>query len=116
MPDEDNFAPLIGVALSFNVHFRDQRAGRIYHRKTALLCAILDGAGDPVRAENGDSAGRDLVDFIDETGAFGAQPLDDMPVVNDFVTHIDGRAIFVESALDDLDRSFDPGAETSGLG
>src|SRR5262249_951878 len=73
MPDQDNFATLVGVALTFNVHFRDQRAGRIDYGKTALRRAILDGAGDTVRAENGDGAGWDFVDFIDETCAFRAQ-------------------------------------------
>src|SRR5262249_26784723 len=98
------------------VHFRDQRTSRVDHRKTTLLRAILDGARDPVRAENGDSTGRDLVDLVDETRALGVQSLDDMPVVNDFMTHIDRRPIFFEGALDDLDRWFDPRAEASGLG
>jgi hypothetical protein len=109
-------ATLVGIALTFNMHFRDQRAGCINYGKTALRRAILDGAGDTVRAENGDGAGWDFVDFIDEICAFRAQPLNDMPVVNDFMTHIDRRPIFFEGALDDLDRSFDPGAEASGLG
>jgi hypothetical protein len=38
-----------------------------------------------------------------------------MPVVNDFVADVDRRAIFFESALDDLDCSFDSRAEASGL-
>ena len=98
------------------MHFRDQRAGRIDHRKTALLGAILDGAGDPMRAENGDSTGRDLVDFVHEMRALGAQPLHNMPIVNDFMADIDRRTIFFERAFDDLDRSFYPGAEAPGLG
>jgi hypothetical protein len=37
-------------------------------------------------------------------------------IVNDFVTDIDRRAIFLERSLDNLDRAFDPRAEASGLG
>jgi hypothetical protein len=57
----------------------------------------------------------DLVDLVDKMGAFGAQPLDDMPVVNDFVTDVDRRAVLFQRALDDLDCSFDPGAKASRL-
>jgi hypothetical protein len=39
-----------------------------------------------------------------------------MPIVNDLVTDINRRPIFFERALDDLDRSFDPRTEASGLG
>ena len=46
----------------------------------------------------------------------GAQPLDDVAVVHDLVADIDRRAVFLERALDDLDRAFDPGAEASRLG
>jgi hypothetical protein len=48
--------------------------------------------------------------------ALGAQPLDDVPIMNDFVADIDRRPELFERALDDLDRSFDPRAKASGLG
>ena len=67
-------------------------------------------------AEDGDGAGRDLVDLVDEARALGMQPLNHMPVVHDFVTHIDRRTVFFERALDDLDRTFDPRTKASGLG
>ena len=46
----------------------------------------------------------------------GAQPLDDVAVVHDLVADIDRRAVFLERALDDLDRPLDAGAEASRLG
>jgi hypothetical protein len=67
-------------------------------------------------AKDGDGAGRDLVDLVDKIGTLGTQPLDHMPIVNDFVTDIDGRAVFFECTLDYLDRSFNPCTEASGLG
>ena len=79
------------------------------------LGTLLDRARDAVGAEDGDAAGRDLVDLVDETRALGAQPLDDVAVVHDLVPDVDRRAVLFERALDDLDRAFDPGAETSRL-
>ena len=116
MPDQDDLATLVGIALALDMHLRDQRAGRVDDRQPAVGRALLDRAGDAVRAEDRDAALRDLVDLVDEMRPFGAQPLDDVAVVHDLVADIDRRAIFFERALDDLDRAFDPGAETARLG
>jgi len=59
-------------------------------------------------AEDGDGAGGDLVYLIDEMRTFGAQPLDDVPIVDDFVADIDRRPIFLKGSLDDIDRALDP--------
>jgi hypothetical protein len=114
--DQNDLPSLIGVSLTFNVHFRDQWTGRVNYRKAALAGSFLDGARYPVGAEDGDRAGWDLIDLVDETRTLCTQPVDDMPIVNDFVTHIYWRAVFFERTLDDLDRSFDSCAETPGLG
>ena len=82
----------------------------------ALGGALLDRAGHAVGAEDRDAAWRHLVDLVDEMRAFAAQPLDNVPVMNDFMTDIDRRAVFLERPLDDLDRPFDPGAKSSRLG
>ena len=41
------------------------------------------------------------------------QPIDDEAVVDDFVTHIDGRAEAFERELDDLDRPVDARAKAA---
>jgi hypothetical protein len=69
-----------------------------------------------VSTEDGDGARGDLVNLVNEMRAFGTQPLDDMPIVDDFVADINRRSVFLERTLHDLDRSFDPRAESSGLG
>jgi len=56
---------------------------------------------------------RALVQFLDEDGAQLFQPIHDMAVVNDLVAHIDGGAVFLDGALDDLDRPVHPGAEAA---
>ena len=38
-----------------------------------------------------------------------------MAIVHDLVPDIDRRPVFLERALDDLDRPFDPGTKPSGL-
>src|SRR5207249_2530908 len=53
---------------------------------------------------------------VDKLRPFCAQPLDDVAVVHDLMADIDRRPVFLERALDDLDRSFDPGAKASRLG
>ncbi len=116
MADQDDLAALIGVALALDMDLGDERAGRVDHRQPALGGPLLDRAGDAVGAEDRDAARRDLVDLVDEMRSFGAQPLDDVAVVDDFVADIDRRAIFLERALDDLDRPFDPGAKSARLG
>ena len=115
MADQDDLAPLIGIALALDMDLRDQRAGRVDDRQPALAGAPLDLARHAVRAEDRHRARRHLVDLVDKAGALGAQPLDDMPVVHDLVPDIDRRAVFLERALDDLDRPFDPGTKPAGL-
>ncbi len=42
--------------------------------------------------------------------------LDHVRVVHDLVQHVDGRAVQLERAFDDLDRAVDTGAETARVG
>ena len=116
MPDQDDLTTLVRIALALNVHLRDQRASGVNNRQPAVTSAYLDRAGNTVCAEDRDAALRDLVDLVDEMRTFGAQPLDDMPVVNDFMTYINRWAILFERTLDDLDCAFDPRAEPARLG
>jgi hypothetical protein len=58
-----------------------------------------------VCAENGDGAVRDFVEFLDETRALASQIVDNMPIVNDLMAHIDGRAMSFQSTIDNLDRA-----------
>ena len=75
-----------------------------------------DVPGHAVRREDDRAAARNFVQFLDEDGALAAQVLDDVLVVHDLVSHIDGRAVQLQRTLDDLDRALDAGAETTGIG
>src|SRR5215472_14228108 len=116
MAYQDDLAALVRIALTLDVYLGNERAGGVDDREPPVSRTFLDHFGDPVGAEYRDAALRDLVDLVDKMRALGAQPLDDVTIVNDFVTDEDRRAIFFESALDDLDRALDAGAEASWLG
>ena len=61
-------------------------------------------------------AGRDVVQVFDKDGALGAQVVDDVGVVDDFVAHVDGRAELLQGPLDDLDGAVHAGAKAARLG
>jgi hypothetical protein len=94
----------------------DERAGRVKHGQAAFLGILFDRTGDAVRAENGDSAGRHFVQFVDENGAFGAQGVDHMLVMDNFVPHIDRRRMAFQSPFNDVDGTSDACAETTRIG
>ena len=56
---------------------------------------------------------RDFVQFLDEDRALGLEALHHVAVMDDVMAHIDGRAIFGERELDDLDRPIDAGAKAA---
>jgi hypothetical protein len=116
MADQHDLAPLIGIALALGMDLRDQRAGGVDDRQVAPRRLDLDRARDAMGAENGDAARRDFGELVHELRALGAQALDHVPVVHDFVADIDRRPIFLECLFDNLDRPLDAGAEASRLG
>jgi hypothetical protein len=68
-----------------------------------------------VRAEDRDRAVRHFIQFLDETRTLAAQIIDDMTVVNDLVTHIDGGAMSFEGPIDDFDRTDHTRTKAAGL-
>lgn len=98
------------------MHLRDERAGGVEHVEAARFRVAFDGLGDTVRAEDRHSAVRHLVEFLNEPCPFITQIFDDMPVMHDLVTHIDRRAVLLQRAIDDLDRTDNPRAKAAGLG
>jgi hypothetical protein len=59
--------------------------------------------------------GGDLREILDEPGALRLQTFYDMFVVHNLVTHIDGRSVFLQRALHDLDGTNHTGAESTRL-
>ena len=107
--------PWLAYRWPFDMHLRDQRAGGVDHRQPAGASAFFDRAGDAMRTEDRDAAGRDLVNLVDEMRSFGAQTIDNVTVMDDLMTDVNRGPIFFERSFDDLDCPFDPGAKASWL-
>ena len=69
-----------------------------------------------MRAEDGQRAGRDLAQVLDEARAFGLQRVHHVTIMDNLVAHIDRLAIFFERPFDDVDRPDDAGAKPPRLG
>ena len=115
VPDQDHRASLRHVALPLAVNLRHQRAGGVEDAQPARSRIVFDDARDAVRAEHGDRPDGNLGQMLDESGALRAEAFDDVPVVNDLVTHVHRRAEALERLLDDVDRADDARAEASRL-
>ncbi len=115
MADENEPASLGHVALALVVHLGDQRAGGVEHRQLARGSLFLDALGHAMGAEDGDRVRRNFGEILDEMRAFGLQTLDYVLVVHDFVAHVDGRAVFLQSPLDDFNGADDAGAKSARL-
>jgi hypothetical protein len=83
--------------------------------QAARLCIELDDPGDPMRTEDGDRPGGHFRELFDEARAFCAQAFDDMAVVNDFMSNVDGGAKRRERLLDDIDGPDHAGAKAARL-
>ncbi len=115
MADQDQLAALPDIALALIVHLGDERTGRIEHRQVAVRRLVLDAFRHPMGAEDGHRVGRHLRELLDEARPLGLEVFDHVLVVHDLVAHVDGRAVFLQRALDDLDRPNDAGAKTPRL-
>ena len=69
-----------------------------------------------VRGEHQQRTLGHLVGVVDEDRAALLERLDDVPVVDDLLAHVDGRAVLLEGLLDGLDGAVDAGAVAAGLG
>src|SRR5690606_26251123 len=114
--DHDDLAAGGAHARDLDVHLGDQRAGGVEYLQAARLGFLAHGLGHAMGREHDDGAGGSLVELVDEDGALGAQVFDDVAVVDDFMAHVDGRAVQFERALDDVDGAVDAGTEAARLG
>ena len=114
--DQDQRAAAADIALALAVDLGDQRTRRVQHRQAARACFLDDRLRHAMGAEHRHRAIRHFVQLFDETRALVFQGFDDMPVVDDFVAHIDGLTVFLQRAFDDVDRPNDARTEAARLG
>ena len=113
--DQDDQTPLGDVTLALAMDFGDQRTGSIQNMQAARLCIQLDDPCHPMRTEDGDCPGGYFREVFDEARAFCTQAFDDMTVVYDFMSNVDGGAKLHERLLDDVDGPDYAGAKTARL-
>ena len=116
MADQDQAASLHDIALALAMDLGNQRAGGVENRQIALHGLAFHGLGNAVGAEDRACARRHFGQILDELRPHLLQPFDHIAVMDDLMADIDGRAIFRQSALDDLDGADDAGAEAARLG
>ena len=98
------------------MHFGHQRTGGVEHAQAARFGIAAHGLRHAMRAENQRCAGRHLVEVFDKHRAFFAQIIDHKFIVNDFMPHINRRAMQCDGALNDFDGAINTGTETTGIG
>lgn len=115
MADDDNFAIVFPHFGDFRMDFRHQRTGGVEKPEMASFRVLPYGFRNAVRRKDQYAAGRNFIEFFDKDGAPVFQPVDDMRVVNDFMTDVNRFAEKGESAFDRFDGAFDPRAKTPWL-
>ncbi len=114
--DEDDVVALFGEPQHLHVDLGDKGAGGIDFVQLAFLTLAADLRGDAVGAVDDDAACWYLVDGIDEDDAAAAEVVDDVPVVDDFVENVDGRALKFQDLIHDINGHVDAGTESTGVG
>ena len=57
----------------------------------------------------------DLVEILNEAGVLRLERFDDMTIVYDLVSHVDGSPYLTSARCDDIDRADNPRAKPAGL-
>ena len=90
MADEDQRVTLLGELDGLNVDLGDQRASGVNHLEVAGLAAFADGGRNSVGGVDDALAVGDVVDLMDEDGAFFSQLIHNIAVMDDFAADVMG--------------------------
>ena len=113
MADQHDLVAGIEVALRFNVHLRDKRAGGVDEDHLARPRLRRHRFRHAMGGEDDRPIHRAVVQFFDEHSAQPLQPLNHVAVVDNLVADIDRRAPLPDRLLNDLDGPVDPRAEAA---
>ena len=114
MADEDDRAPTPVMDFGLPVNLRDQRTGRVDGEELAFPASAGTGFRYAVGRKDHRCTGRGhLGQFVHEHRAFPPQPLDDVLVVHNFMTHIHRRSVDQQRLLDCVDGTHHTRAEAS---
>ena len=113
MADEDDGVTPAGVADRFQVHLGDERAGGVDHVQLPACGVGPHGRGHAVRAEHHHRSCRHLIELVDEDRASLGKLRDDVPVMDNLLADIDGRAQLLQRQVHDVDGADDTGAKST---
>jgi hypothetical protein len=112
VPDEHNFTPAAIVDFGLAMHFGDQRTSRIDREQIAPPGLLRDRSRD---AMGGKDHRRvvigNLTEFLDKNRALGPKTLHDVPVMHDFMAHVDRRSIDCQGAFHGFNGAHHAGAK-----
>src|SRR5580700_11207450 len=100
MPDQYNARAIARESYGLQVHFGDQWASGVDYVELAFLSLLADGWRDSMRAED---------------GAGLAQFVNDVFVVDDFLAHVDRRAVKIERNFHHVDSPYYARAKATRL-
>jgi hypothetical protein len=111
--DKDDGAIFAGEFQGFKVDFSHQRASSVDHFERARSGFIANRRRDAVGAEDEHCAVRDFVNGFYKDGAAAAELFDDISVVDNFVVHVNRRAVGFERQLNYINGADNARAEAS---
>ena len=114
--NEQNIVILLRKTHSLAVHLVHQRAGRVNRVQRALAGRSHHRGGHAVSREHGHGAFGDLVHLIHEDGTLLLEGLHHVAVVNNLLTHVDGRTIVLQGLLNGNHGAVNAGAVTTRSG
>ena len=114
--DQDHAAVLARVALDFEMHLGDQRAGGVDDAESPGARALPFAGRDAVRAEDHALALGHFAEVFDEDRAFLLERLEHEAVVHDLMAHVERTAVSAQRTAHGLDRTVDAGAKAARLG
>ncbi len=113
MANEEDMPPRLNLPFGLAVHFRYQGASRVEIVEPAILGIGRHRFRHAMRGKHDGCASRNFIQFLHKHRALCLQAVHHIAVVDDFMTHIDRRAMLFERQLDNLDRAVDTGAKAA---
>ncbi len=114
MADQNDLPALHVMPLSLYVHFGDEGACGVEVEQLARPGRGGYRLRHPVGRKDHRGVGIwNLVELLHKNGAFCSQGVHNVTVVDDLVAYIDGRPVFLECQLDDLDGAIHTSTEAA---
>ena len=113
VPNQDNMAPRIEMALGTEMHLEHQRATRIEHLQITGLSLFINMFSNPMRRENHHGTFRYLVEFIDKDNALAFKRFYNKLVMNNFMADIYRRAELFNRLFNHMNSAIHAGTKTT---